>query len=206
MPEPAIIPEWRRARSVRHGQKSITMLRPQCAICQRADNAPVDWYVDCPHDPYVTMIQQEYDEPQMEPVLDADGEATGEQRIVGVEKKVRFIPHPNRCEVAESARINSGNGVYWARQLKGKILPSELRNNLYPNGIADTCQFRDCHQQTGLVEYAGLGMFCREIEAKMVMQDQNRTSVKAMEIGWNRESSEKRESQIAGIVVQKVQA
>lgn len=161
----AIIPGWRRATRLSMGQRSITMLRPVCRICQRTDNVPWDWYTTCPHDPYVTVVTRRVNEPEYGPE-----NPDGSREVIGTRVVETYEVRPNVQETALTMRVNSGDGVIKARK-KGFILPSELRSPAYPGGIADACQFRDCKYQQGLVAYRN-GTYCREIEALLVAIDE----------------------------------
>ena len=187
--KPAIIPEWRRAtRLGSSGERSITMLDPRCKLCQTADNAGRDWYRNCPHDPYVTVVPVKEQRPVLEDELDAEGEPTGRKKITGMEEFVSYHPRPNTREISLSMGVNSGKGVEWGRA-KGFILPSELRSPTYPNGIAEACQYRDCKYQLGLKEYTS-GTFCRKEEAQIVWYRETGTTIEVGE--WSPEARQNR--------------
>lgn len=195
--EPAILAENRRVagKKLGYGHRSISMLRPQCDVCQGGDNVPRDWAQHCSHDPYVTVVKTQYDEPEYRE------EDDGTMTLVGTKKKATFVTRPNWVEVSISPRINGGRGPGRARY-KGFIRPSELRNTVFPNGIAECCEWSDCKYQKDLVEYQGIeGRFCREGEARIAAWDQRKVpgDKKAIEIGWDEESREKRQEQLASV-------
>ncbi len=164
---PAKLKDVRRARNLRNGHRRVKMLRPICDEgCQAGAEVAWDWYTSCPHDPYVGKRQKitqvpVYSEPH------EDGSVT----IQGVEDHVSWSPYPHFAEVSVSTRVNSGQGVERARR-KGWIAPEELRSPLYPRGIAPMCEFKGCQWQEGLVTYR-FGVFCREMEAKLVGFDEH---------------------------------
>ncbi len=165
--QPALIPEWRSTPRVRVGIRSLTMLRPVCRICEAGDNAPLDWYRSCRHDPYVTQVPIDEQVPEYEPEM-VNGVPTGRQLVKGMRTARRWEPRPNAVGISVSEGTNGGveTGRRHARA-KGFIMPSELRSPSYPDGIRDTCQFHDCKQQQGLKRYT-VGIFCREMEAQLV--------------------------------------
>ncbi len=159
--EPAILEGMRRTPNLSVGIKGVTMLRPICHACQRAENVQRDWYASCDHEPYVQQVEKRtpvpiYSEPR------ADGSVVVEK----MEEQVTWTPHPNVVDVIQEMVANSGMGVEKARA-KGYILPTELVSPLYPHGIAAFCEFRGCRSQTDLKRYK-FGTFCREVEARLV--------------------------------------
>ena len=157
MGAPAILKGLRPAARIEFGFREIGMLRPVCKTCQSGANVAKDWYVNCEHEPYVgtrtiKTVTRRYEDGQ-----------DGERIVVGTDEQTVERPFPNLVKVSAAVIINSGLGVEKGR-LKGYILPSELRCEAYPDGIADFCEFRDCFQQEGLVQYEH-GRFCREGEA-----------------------------------------
>jgi hypothetical protein len=162
---PAILPQNRAVMGTKltYGHKSYTFLRPICRICQRGDNTPTNWYRTCAHDPYITYREESWMEPQFETQDD------GTKIITGRIERVRTIPVPNWVEISSTVRINGGVGTQEARR-KGFIRPSELKNELYPNGIAECCEWSDCKVQEGLKDYK-YGRFHSELEAKRAALD-----------------------------------
>jgi hypothetical protein len=157
---PAKLKGLRRARNLRVGLRGITMLRPQCKDCKGPD-APVDWYLYCPHDPYIGVREKRVEVP-----LYSDIQSDGARIVEGMEERVTWEVWPNFAEAVVDMRVNSGNGVEKARR-KGWIMLDEVRSEAFPNGIAPMCQFRSCRWQEGLVTYKN-GVYCREYEARMV--------------------------------------
>lgn len=182
---PAILEEWRRAPFMRLGIREIVMLDPRCDICQNEENAGTAWYRRCPHDPYVTVAEV----PDPKPVYEDDPENSGRRRVVGMDQGVRYVTIPNTRGITLSKGSMDGLGVVNARR-KGFILPSELRSESFPNGIAEACQYRDCKYQRDLKEYAignGLrGTFCREEEAQLVWYMETGTTINVGE--WNEQA------------------
>lgn len=199
---PAIIPEWRQATRLTVGKREITMLRPICKVCQGADNVPSYWYRYCDHDPYVTIAENREQVPQLVDE-EVDGSPTGRKIIAGVQEVVTYTARPNAVEISASGGANAGRGVENARR-KGFILPSELRSPTYPNGIKDTCEFRECKKQTGLKEYRTsgedgsslvVGHFCRKVEASLVWHVE---TGRVVEVGeWSQEARDSRARQLA---------
>lgn len=164
--KPAFLKGVRRARAVRFGQRRIKMLRPICSNkektgCQDGAEVPRDWYLSCPHDPYVGRKQHMVEVPiYSEPA--EDGTVTLEE----VQQRLKWEVWPNFVQPVLSVMVNSGRGVEKGRA-KGYIMPEELRSPAFPNGIAPFCQFRNCFWQHGLTEYKS-GIYCSEMEAKRV--------------------------------------
>lgn len=159
---PAFLKGLRRAGNLRVGLRCVTMLRPICTDgCQDGQEVPRDWFLTCPHDPYVGKKQHINQVPIYSDPL-PDGSVTLER----MEDRISWETWPHLVEVAVNPQVNSGQGVERGRR-KGYILPEELRSPFYPNGIAPMCQFRACRWQHGLREYKW-GTFCREIEARMI--------------------------------------
>jgi hypothetical protein len=160
--EPAKLKGLRRAGNLRVGLRCITMVRPICIDgCQDGVDVPLDWYLECPHDPYVGKKQSINQVPIYSEPLE-DGSVT----LVEMQDRISWETWPHFVEVALDIQVNSGRGVERSRR-KGRILPEELRSPVYPNGIAPMCQFRGCRWQHGLKEYKW-GVFCREIEARAI--------------------------------------
>jgi hypothetical protein len=163
--EPAILPGNRAVMGTKltYGHKSYTFLRPICHICQRGDNTPRDWYKHCTHDPYITYAETSYLKPEY------DEQEDGTKIVVRRTEVVTTTPKPNWVEISASVRINGGEGAADARR-KGFIRPSELRNELYPDGIAECCEWSDCKVQEGLKDYK-YGRFHSALEAKRCALD-----------------------------------
>jgi hypothetical protein len=193
--------EWRQNPNPVYGQRSITMLRPICKTCKDADNVPLGWFLDCPHDPYVSVVPVEVKVPRYEDLPD------GRKRQTGVDTFLEYRPRPNIVDIALTPKINGGQGVKMARG-KGFILPSELRSPHFPAGIADACQFRDCRKQEGLKQYTteeetgerDWGTYCRKMEAQLVWKVEHPDSG-ALEIGWDESSRNKRRAQLAAAAI-----
>lgn len=159
---PAKLKGLRRARNLRVGLRAITMLRAICDQgCQDGDDVPHDWYLECPHDPYIGVREKRVQVP-----IYSDEQEDGSRVLERMEERVTWEPWPNFVDVIHDLRVNSGNSVERGRR-RGWILPEELRNELYPNGIAPMCQFKGCRWQDGLKKYR-YGTFCREMEARLV--------------------------------------
>jgi hypothetical protein len=193
---PQVLEDWLPLLDPRIGQRSVKMLRPVCRICEGRGRRARDWLPGCTHDPYITMARIP-DAPQFEDMLDDEGKPTGHQRLV--EGAVsHFEPKPNVAEITLSMKVNSGMGVEKQRA-KGFILPSELRSPHFPNGIAEACQFRGCREQKNLKPYGPsgvVGTYHRDREAALVMYSE-KESLGALEIGWNANSEELRNDQLA---------
>lgn len=201
--EPAILPNLRRVQGSKlsYGHRSITMLRPSCAICQEGQNVAYGWQKNCPHDPYMGVTTQTWDEPVYVNELGTDGNPTGVTIVKEIVKKSRSVPRPNWAEISVTTRVNGGVGVAIARR-KGFIRPSELRNEAFPNGIAECCEWSDCKWQQNLVEYPD-GRFCREIEARYASIDIRGPGggKHNFEIGHDPQSLEIRQTQLQNAVI-----
>lgn len=164
--KPAFLKGMRRARAPRFGQRRVKMLRPICRDgCQEGPNPAHDWYLSCPHDPYVGKREKRTQVPIYSEPLE-DGSVVLER----MEERISWEAWPNFVQVTLTMMVNSGQGVEMGRA-KGFILPSELRSPVYPAGLAPFCQFRNCFWQHGLTEYK-VGVFCQELEARRVAQSE----------------------------------
>ncbi len=207
----ALIPGWRQNPNLSGvGLRSITMLRPICRSCQYAENAPRDWYRSCRHEPYVTIVEEKEDVPEMTDEL-VDGVPTGRRIIGKITQVVTYHPQPNATKRELMVSSNSNQGVNIARA-KGCIFPSQLRSKYYPNGIADTCEFVGCFKQTDLKVYEMqtevgmqvMGRYCRRDEAALVWQVMTE---KVQEVGqWSPEARQARTQMLAASQIQVVSA
>lgn len=165
--------------------RSVKMLRPICATCQRGRNYPRDWYLRCTHNPYVGRKRLE------EKVAVYENLADGRKKVIGEDVIHSWEPWPNWVQVATRPRIDSDKRVLRKRGM-GFIAPEEVRSPEYPAGIASVCDYRECFSQVGLKQ-TRWGRYCRDIEAQLVGQDQRPG---ALEIGERVENREKREAQL----------
>ena len=147
------------------GHRSVKMLRPTCAECApNTSVAPAQWWLQCPHQPYVgekgeVVVEQTYED-------DPDGGRV----IASTQSKTVLRPWPNFVGIPLVQRISSGRGPEYKAVLNGFILPEDLRCDAYPNGIAPMCEFRECYWQEDLKDYS-TGRFCQEAEAVVVYED-----------------------------------
>lgn len=195
-PKPASY-KGRRATRMQPAPREIKMLRPICASCQRGDNVPRDWFTDCTHDPYVSVVEI----PEVTNVYE-DVEVDGETRkqLTGTKTLVRYEPRPNWGSATDYKGVNSGRGVQKALR-KGWIFPEDLTSPAWPNGIKPRCMFRECMAED-IKQYRN-GSFCREIEAKLVAVAEKGAGNKsgAFEIGFNARSAEFQAKQLDQIAV-----
>lgn len=162
--KPVFLQGMPRSRNPRFGQRRVKMLR---AICREGcDALSADWWTSCNHDPYVGVGERRLKTP-----VYSEPREDGSVVVEGMEETVSWVPRPNWIEVTVSMKVNSGRGVERQR-LRGAILPEELRSPAFPFGIARMCEFRGCYWQHGLMD-TRYGVFCKEIEAKRVAQDQS---------------------------------
>lgn len=172
---PALLKGLRRASRLMYGHREVKMLGPKCDICQAGDQVPPRWWEDCTHEPYIGVRGETITTRKYEDELGPDGEPTGSRIVTGTEQTVVERPWPNFRQVSLTTRINSGQGVEKARA-KGFIMPSELRSEAFPEGIADCCEFKNCFWQQDLRDYP-TGRFCRPLEAAYAYEDVRGTTV-----------------------------
>lgn len=147
------------------GHREIKMLRPICAECApNTAKAGIGWWLNCPHDPYIG------ERGVVETKTEYETREDGTRIIAGTTSQTVLRPWPNYVGVALVDRINSGRGPEYKRVLNGYILPSELRCSAFPNGIADSCEFRECYWQDDLKKYVS-GTFCQEVESVIAYED-----------------------------------
>ena len=120
----------------------------------------------------------------------------GAKKLVGQDTILEMRPRPNWVAVSQAKAHDYGRGPVKALS-RGFIYPQQLRSPLFPEGISRRCQFRDCYEGEGLRKYNS-GWFCREVEAKLV-RSSDRGIV--LEVGFNRDSGEKRAKQLEDIQV-----
>lgn len=184
MGEPAKLKGLHQAtnREMSLGHRRKVMLRAICDVCApNTQRAHPEWWKDCPHHPYIgtkteTVIERVYE----------DG-PDGSRVVTGTTTTEIERPWPNLAEVSMSLRINSGQGIEKARA-KGFILPSELRDDAYPDGIAEFCEMSRCFSQEGLKTYPN-GVYCRQREAAHIYEDDRGKAVEFLNM-------EKRSTQI----------
>lgn len=192
---PAILDGLRRANiRVTVVQRTIKLLRPICATCQRGANVAPDWFKRCEHNPYISIRKESTKVPLYEDLPD------GRKKLVGQDEIHSWHEQPNWVQVPLSPRISSGLAV--ERKMRaGFILPEDLRTPEYPNGIKNPCEFRDCFAQKGLKGYRW-GTFCRLREAQLVGHDMRMEGGGgALEIGDGVKSAEKQAKQLADVPV-----
>jgi hypothetical protein len=204
---PAILKENRRAReeNLTYNHRQKKMLRPICDLCQEGDNVPRDWVLRCDHDPYISYREQTWLVPEYEDEV-VDGQPTGNRVVTGRVERSRTVPQPNWVMVSMTKRINGGQGDKRGFY-RGFIRPSNLRNELFPEGIAECCEWGNCMWQQDLVEYEELGFYCREYEAKLAYVDEHGVGMGKhnFEIGWADPLSQQlRQDQLAAVPLQKV--
>lgn len=152
-----------------HGIRDITLLRPICMTCApEVEKAGWGWWNRCTHDPYVgekgfpEQIKEYQDDP------------SGGRVLIKSDVKVVLRPWPNFVKVAQGRRYNNGTGPADKMQWYGYIKPEDLRSPAYPNGIAPTCEYRECFWQEDLKVYES-GTFCQEREAILVYENERGT-------------------------------
>lgn len=191
--QPAIIPEWNEQigpLKVTVIGREITMLRPICDLCQRPKRTQPGWWLKCPHNPYAQIVPVRSKNTVYETLPD------GRRRVKGIEEFETLEERPNRVQVSAWRRINSGVLVERKRRRNGFILPSELRTEMFPFGVANTCEFRDCFVQENLIS-TRWGNFCRKIEAQLVGHDARMDGGGgALEVGDTQQSQEKQAMQL----------
>ena len=194
--KPAVLKGMRRAAiRVTSTGRTIKMLRPICATCQRGQEVPADWWKDCTHDPYISVVEVSEGRKKYEDLED------GTKRLVGTETIVHVEARPNWVQVPHSMRVGSMLMVDRKQRRAGFLMPEDLRSDAYPDGIANPCEFRNCFLQEGVKEYVW-GRFCRKIEAQLIGHDIRQDSGGgALEIGDGVQSQEKQLRQLAEVPV-----
>jgi hypothetical protein len=161
--------------------RSMKMCSPHCSICQ-VPNAPLNWYMFCEHEPYITKTER----PVRTPVVEDDPDVPGQKIVTGEKTKLVYTETPNFTQVTVDVRVDAGNGFRIAREC-GFKLPEEM-------GFAPFCQYRDCWKQDLPVKTSQHGSYCSEIHAKLVIAHM-------LEILLDATSDKRREEQLARISV-----
>lgn len=170
--------------------RMVKMLKPECNAdkmralglpesdaCQRGKMTPLNWYENCPHEPYMTFSEKKARKPILEPILD-NGQETGRHRITDYEEEVWVEKAPNTRQVAVNRRINSGLGMNDAL-MKGFRLPS-----------TSFCDYPECWSQDIVVK-SKYGNYCSDIQARYVAADARQVKLFV--------DGERRADQIAGV-------
>ena len=193
---PAVIPEWNELVAnikVTSVGREITMLRPICDSCQRPKRTLYQWWLKCQHNPYVQVV------PVTTKVTRYEDLGDGRKKVTGIDEIEHYEERPNRVQVSAWRRINSGVLVERKMRRAGFIMPDQLRTPTYPNGIANTCEYRDCFVQEGLIQ-TRWGVFCRTLEAQLVGHDARMDGGGgALEIGDTPQSQEKQRMQLEAV-------
>jgi hypothetical protein len=159
--------------------RTMKMCSPHCSICQ-VPNAPLNWYMFCEHDPYITKTER----PVREPVVEDDPDTPGQRIVTGEKTKLVYTETPNFTQVAVDVRMDAGNGYRIARECGFKE-PQEL-------GFSPFCQYRDCWKQDLPIKTTQYGSYCSEIHAKLI-------KARMLEILLDATSDKRREEQLSGI-------
>jgi hypothetical protein len=196
--KPAILSGQPRARRLMTAGRTVKLLRAVCKLC---DTSFRGWQKKCPHNPYIGLVPKEYKVPKYEDILDDEGNPTGRKKVVGTDTEIEWESRPNWKEVTVNERLGGLTRVGQALG-RGCIFPEDVRSPEFPDGIAPTCEFRGCRQQTQpdgrpLIK-TSWGNFCREIEAKFARIDQTgfTGTNKRLEVGFNTMSLEKQRKQL----------
>lgn len=136
--------------------RTIKMVKPHCKECQWPPRD--EWWVNCPHDPYVNQSTFEVTEPVFGE--DEKGDTIVEKMVT----KMKVKRTPNFTQVALNERINSGQGVKLA-QKKGFKFSTEL-------GHPPFCQYRDCWEPDPKLRTEH-GDFCSKQQARLIAADAN---------------------------------
>jgi len=182
MSEPAKLKGMRQAtgREIELGHREVKMLRPICDVCApNTKRVAPGWEKNCPHHPYIGTKTETVTERVYE-----DG-PDGTRVVTGSTSTTTERPWPNFVQIATTLRINSGQGVEKARA-KGYILPTELVDDAFPDGIAPFCEMSNCFVQEGLKEYP-TGTFCRAVEAAHVYEDERGVTIEFYDQGRRRD-------------------
>jgi hypothetical protein len=189
--KPALIPGLRRAAiRVSAFQRRIKLLRPICATCQAGQDVPEDWWKTCDHNPYISVVEKVDRHPKYEDL------ENGKKRITGYEEIASWEERPNWTQVTLHPRINNATGVERKMRRYGFIFPEELRSPLFPDGIANCCEFSNCFVQKDLKQYIW-GTYCRRVEAQLVGHDIRMSGGGgALEVGVGQQAAEKQRGQL----------
>lgn len=161
--------EWAgRGDHAQSGLRAVKMARPICEQgCQGSMDSALRWMDTCKHgpaekdgSPYWRMRQHIKKVAAYEPVLDAEGDPTGEY-MGKTETRMFFTLEPNITEVVYSMSHNSGTGVQDSIFWKGfKFLP-EI-------GVAPMCELKGCGKAWPDVRTLDFGDYCTIDHARLV--------------------------------------
>jgi hypothetical protein len=208
-----MIPGFSRGVRTSVGLRMIKMCRPICPNSKiemeqdtagnwrRIERGPDDqncqleggrWWETCEargHEPYWSVTKWYTKKDIIKPVLDDEGEETGEvfvERVVQIPHEVR---RPNISQVAVAKNINNGRGPDDAIRRKGFKYLGTL-------GFQECCQYRNCQKEVD-ERYVidGLGRYCSQQHLELVVvthaQDDGAEAIRLVDAGFHREGTRK---------------
>jgi hypothetical protein len=150
------------------------------------------WWVECEkrgHKPYWTETVWYTQRDITEPILDDEGNDTGELQVVRVARIPHSTVRPNLSQVAIARNINNGRGPADAIARKGFKYLGTL-------GFEECCQFRNCQKEVD-TKYVinGLGRYCSlehlELVAMFHGQDDGADAIRLVDPSFHKHGTAK---------------
>lgn len=110
--------------------KMVKMVQARCNKCNPRGQGKRGWAEKCPHNPYVTIREEEIKIPKLEEQADGRILKTGE------EIQIEYHEEPNFKQIADDAKVSSGRMVQIQRE-RGSKFPEEL-------GYPPICDYFNC--------------------------------------------------------------
>ncbi len=156
------------------------------------------------HDPYWTVTVWYTKRDITAPILDENGEETGELEVTKTARVPHTVRRPNLAQVAIARNINNGRGPQDAIERKGFRYLGSL-------GFDECCQFRNCQKvvkEKFVID--GLGRYCSQLHMALVAQthgqDLGAAPHRLVQAGFHKQGTQKqsllkRQEAAAAIVV-----
>lgn len=150
------------------------------------------WWKACDalgHEPYWTVTTWYTKRDILGPILDAEGNETGEFEVVKQARIPHTVRRPNLSQVAIAKNINNGRGPDDAIKRKGFKYLGTL-------GFEECCQFRNCQKEVS-EKYVidGLGRYCSQQHLELVTvthaQDDGAAAIRLVETGVHGQQARK---------------
>jgi hypothetical protein len=110
--------------------KMVKMVQARCNKCNPRGQGKRGWWDSCPHNPYVTVREEQIVIPTLEQTEDGRTLKTGETI------EIEYHEEPNWKQVADDPKVSSGRMVQIQKE-RGSKFPEEL-------GYPSICDYNNC--------------------------------------------------------------
>lgn len=154
------------------------------------------WWIACEergHEPYWTVTKWYTKKDILGPILDSEGNETGEFEVVKQARIPHEVRRPNLSQVAIAKNINNGKGPEDAIKRKGFKYLGTL-------GFEECCQFRNCQKEVK-EKYVidGLGRYCSLKHLELIVvthaQDDGAEPIRLVDAGFHKHGTRKQQMQ-----------